>query len=314
MLSVLSPANNNRMLNVVGQKANGYHLLQTVYQFIDLCDSIHFAPNQSPQVNVEIYAPNNHQNLLINPKHNLITQAASALKDYCYQHKNMNQHYLDQLGADIRLHKQIPVGAGLGGVSSNAASTLLALTSLWDLPLDIDDLLTIGAHLGADVPVFIRGQNCWAEGIGEELTPIILPETWFCIVYPNCEVSTQAIFQSKQLTRSNPRINLFDFKNGKEFNSLEAVTRQLYKPVDECFKFLEQYGVAKMSGSGSSCFVEIGESDQSAFSDINCLLKSDKQYHQWQVFLTKSLARSPIASDQFLIDSSGSNQAVNHLA
>ena len=155
--------------------------------------------------------------------------------------------------------KRIPAGAGLGGGSSDAASTLLALNQLWNLNFSKSELASLGLKLGADVPVFVRGQSAWAEGIGEHLPPVELPSRHFLVITPACQVSTAEIFQHEDLTRNSPAIKIADFLGGRARNDCESITRKLYSEVDEALNWLDQHAPARMTGTGSSVFASFDD-------------------------------------------------------
>ncbi len=244
-LSLLAPAKLNLFLHVTGRRADGYHQLQTLFQLLDHGDLLHVAPRQRSGISLHI-ADTPFGRML--PRNgNLILRAADALarESGC------------RAGASIELEKQLPVGGGLGGGSSNAAAALLALNRIWKLDLSIEALCRIGVRLGADLPVFIRGRSAWGEGVGEILTPVKLPEQWYLVVTPPCEVSTATVFHDENLTRNAANIRIADFLAGSCRNDCEAVTRRLYPAVDEALTWLGRFGAARMSGTGASVFIEI---------------------------------------------------------
>ncbi len=244
-LSLPAPAKLNLFLHVTGRRDDGYHQLQTLFQLLDHGDLLHFAPRRRSGVSLRI--ADTPQGRKLPRSDNLILRAAAALarESGC------------KAGADIELEKRLPVGGGLGGGSSNAAATLLALNRLWKLGLSINALCRIGLRLGADLPVFLRGHSAWGEGIGEILTPVELPERWYLVVTPACEVSTAAVFRDENLTRNSANIRIADFLAGSCRNDCEPVTRRLYPAVDEALTWLGRFGAARMSGTGASVFVEI---------------------------------------------------------
>lgn len=244
-LSLPAPAKLNLFLHVTGRRDDGYHQLQTLFQLLDHGDLLHFAPRRRNGVSLRI--ADTPQGRLLSTSDNLILRAAAALarESGC------------RTGADIELEKRLPVGGGLGGGSSNAATALLALNRLWKLDLSIDALCRIGLRLGADLPVFLRGHSAWGEGIGEILTPVELPERWYLVVTPACEVSTAAVFRDENLTRNSANIRIADFLAGSCRNDCEPVTRRLYPAVDEALTWLGRFGAARMSGTGASVFIEI---------------------------------------------------------
>lgn len=235
-IEVLSPAKLNLFLHVTGRREDGYHTLQTVFQLLDWGDRLSFESKPSPGVALAAALDD------VTNDDNLIIKAARALDPS------------QQLGASIDLVKQIPMGGGLGGGSSNAAMTLLALNKLWKLDHDIDTLAKLGEQLGADVPVFVRGHSCWAEGIGEEITPIELPSLWFVILKPNCHVATAEIFRAPELTRNTAPITVSAFFAGHAKNDLQAAVETRYPEVRNAVLWLSQHGHAMMTGSGACVF------------------------------------------------------------
>jgi 4-diphosphocytidyl-2-C-methyl-D-erythritol kinase len=268
----LAPAKLNLFLHITGRRSNGYHELQTVFQFLDFCDRLFFTPRGDGIIR-RIEGPTH-----IPENQDLVLRAAHALQDAsgC------------TLGADIRLEKHIPVGAGLGGGSSDAATTLVALSQLWNLGFTPDELARIGLQLGADVPVFIRGRAAWAEGIGESLRPIVLPEPWFIVITPPVHVSTAEIFNAAELRRDSPAIAVEDFLAGHSRNDCEAVTCARYPQVRQALDWLRQHGAARMSGTGASVFLAC-ESQAQAES-----LRAQTS-QPWQVFVARGLNQSPLA-------------------
>jgi len=222
-LSLLSPAKLNLMLHITGRQADGYHQLQTLFQLLDYGDTLHFTVREDERIELSPAIPG------VASADNLITRAALALR----------RHSQCVKGIDIRLEKRLPMGGGIGGGSSNAATTLLALNTLWQTGLTIDELAHLGLQLGADVPVFVRGHSAWAEGIGEQLHAVNLPERWFCVLKPACEVATREIFSHKQLTRDSSPITMAAVFEQGGFNDCQAVVRALYPEVDFALDWLD---------------------------------------------------------------------------
>ena len=240
-LEVLSPAKLNLFLHVTGRKANGYHELQTVFQLLNWGDTVRFGVSDTPGIHLT-------SNLSgISDAENLITRAAKLLS------------LPDDIGICITVDKVIPLGGGLGGGSSNAAVTMLALNKLLNLGYSVDEMVEMGALLGADVPVFIRGQSAWGEGIGEQLTPIELPNRWYVIIYPGCPVSTEEIFTAPELTRNTPPITVSAFFDGAVRNDLQPVVASRYEPVKAALEWLSYRGSAMMTGSGACVFAAYDE-------------------------------------------------------
>ncbi|MEC7992122.1 MAG: 4-(cytidine 5'-diphospho)-2-C-methyl-D-erythritol kinase [Pseudomonadota bacterium] len=236
VIEALSPAKLNLFLHVTGQRANGYHELQTAFQLLDWGDRMHFEITDTPGITL-------HPPVAGVPKEdNLIFRAAAALG------------LPEDRGVAISIEKVIPMGGGLGGGSSNAAVTLLALNDLFDLGHSVDELAVKGAALGADVPVFVRGTSAWAEGVGDELTPLELPTRWFVIIYPDCHISTQEIFGAPELTRNTPPITVSAFFEGPVRNDLQPVVESRYEQVSTAIKWLSNHGSAMMTGSGACVF------------------------------------------------------------
>ncbi|MGH8447204.1 MAG: 4-(cytidine 5'-diphospho)-2-C-methyl-D-erythritol kinase [Solimonas sp.] len=233
-----APAKLNLFLHVTGRRADGYHELQTLFQFVDFGDSLYFVPRGDGEF-TRSGGPHG-----VSAENDLVLRAARAIR----------QASGATLGADIRVEKRIPMGAGLGGGSSDAATTLVALNRLWNLGLPADELAQIGLHLGADVPVFVRGYAAWAEGIGERLTPVIAEEPWYVIVVPPVSVSTAEIFKSPALVRDHARVDLEDYRAGRTGNACEAVTVALHPEVGQALAWLGGHAPARMSGTGASVF------------------------------------------------------------
>lgn len=234
-----APAKLNLFLHVTGRRGDGYHLLQSLFQFLDHGDSLFFVPRGDAQIR-RIEGPQG-----IPPEQDLVVRAARTIQraSGC------------ALGADIRIDKRIPLGGGLGGGSSDAATTLVALNRLWNLGFTTDELATLGLGLGADVPVFVRGQAAWAEGVGERLTPVELPEPWYVVLTPPVSVDTAEIFGAAELRRDCARISLQDYLEGATDNVCEPVTCARHPPVAEALTWLRRFGPARMSGTGASVFL-----------------------------------------------------------
>ncbi len=239
----LAPAKLNLFLHITGRRANGYHELQTVFQLLDFNDELGFVIRDDGVIT------RSGDRYGIPDDEELCCKAARLLRERA----NSN------LGVTISIDKQIPMGGGLGGGSSNAATTLIALNRLWGLDLSMLELANIGLQLGADVPIFVRGESAWAEGIGEQLTPIDLPERWFLVLTPNVHVSTKQVFAHKYLTRDSPAITIRDFRAGLAENQLEKVVRESYPEVANALKVLGKFGKARMTGTGASVFLDCND-------------------------------------------------------
>ncbi|MDD5240317.1 MAG: 4-(cytidine 5'-diphospho)-2-C-methyl-D-erythritol kinase [Sulfuricella sp.] len=237
-LTCPAPAKLNLFLHVVGQRPDGYHLLQTVFRFVDYGDSLSFSVRDDGEVRRVNSLPG------VDPERDLTMRAARLLQ----------QETGCRLGVAIALEKRLPMGGGLGGGSSDAATVLLALNRLWNLNLGRAELQELGLRLGADVPVFIFGESAFAEGIGEKLQPVALSAAWYVVLVPPVAVSTPEIFASKELTRATKPIKMPDFSTGCGHNDLEPVVCRMYPQVAECLAWLRGFGDARMTGSGACVF------------------------------------------------------------
>jgi 4-diphosphocytidyl-2-C-methyl-D-erythritol kinase len=237
-LSLPAPAKLNLFLHVTGQRDDGYHTLQTLFQFLDYGDTLHLSSRSDGKIALLSDLPG------VDAEDNLIVRAARLLKEASST----------PLGADIKLDKILPMGGGIGGGSSDAATTLLGLNHLWQTGLSIDQLAELGIHLGADVPVFVRGHAAWAEGVGEQLTPVELEEPWFLVVAPDCPVSTAEIFSDERLTRNSSPITLAAFVAGGGRNDCLPVVTTRYPEIRNTLILLNKYCEAKMTGTGSCLF------------------------------------------------------------
>lgn len=246
-LRLLSPAKLNLFLHITGRRADGYHNLQTLFQLLDYGDSLTFTLRDQNTITLTPELAG------VAFEDNLIIKAARLLEP----HKKL------PLGVDIQLEKRLPMGGGIGGGSSNAATTLVALNQLWQCDLNKAELQALGLQLGADVPVFVGAKTAWAEGVGEALQPIELPEQWFLIVQPDCHVSTAQIFSHKDLTRDTPAIKVAAFLEQGGKNDCQALVRKLYSQVDEALNWLEKFTHnAQMTGTGACVFAPFGSVEE----------------------------------------------------
>ncbi len=237
-----APAKLNLFLHITGRRADGYHELQSVFRLLDWGDRVQLQVREDGQVRrVGPSVPG------VAEADDLAVRAAVLLKN----HANVAQ------GVDIAVEKRIPAGGGFGGGSSDAATVLVALNALWKTGLDEDALAGLGLQLGADVPVFVRGRNAWAEGVGEQLTPLALPPAWYVVADPGVHVPTAALFASPDLTRDAPVAKIADFASGSLLgNAFEPVLRRREPAVEAVLIALDRIGRARLTGSGSGCFVE----------------------------------------------------------
>ena len=266
-----SPAKLNLFLHITGRRPDGYHLLQTVFQFIQLTDEIDFTVLESN----EIHRSSTMQG--VEMEDDLVVKAARSLK----------QETGCQFGADIFVKKNIPVGGGLGGGSSNAATTLVALNELWKTGLSAEELAEIGLSLGADVPIFIHAHSAWAEGVGEKLSPIEPEETHYLVIHPGCSVATETVFNADDLTRNTPPITIRDFLEGGGKNDCELVVRKHYEEVAKALDWLNEFAPAMLTGTGACLFAPFKDEQQA-----NAVI--EKMPGEWQGFVVKGLNTSPL--------------------
>jgi 4-diphosphocytidyl-2-C-methyl-D-erythritol kinase len=245
-----APAKLNLFLHILGRRPDGYHELQTCFQFVDLCDDLHIEVRQDGAIKRRRGAAG------VEESADLCVRAARALQNdsRC------------PLGADIDLVKRIPMGAGLGGGSSDAATCLVALNRLWGIDWPAERLAALGLKLGADVPVFVHGRAAWAEGVGEKLTPLRPPlapgEANYLILKPNVFVSTALVFQDPELTRNSPPITIHGFLASGGSNDCLGVVRRRYPEVARALDWLSQFGNARLTGTGACVFVELESMDR----------------------------------------------------
>ena len=266
-----APAKLNLFLYINGQRDDGYHELQTLFQFIDLCDYLTITANQSGRVSItpEI------DGLPIND--NLIYKAAMLLK----------QHGDKQLGATIHLEKNLPMGGGLGGGSSDAATTLLALNYHWDLNLTKTQLAQIGLSLGADLPIFIAGEASLAEGVGEQLTSVHPIENHYIVATPDCHISTPIVFQDKDLIRDTPKCSLAQLMSQNWLNNCEPIVKNSYPKVAKVIDWLVEYGPTRLTGTGACVFSTFATAQEAQ-------VVLDKSPSWLTAFSCKGLNTSPV--------------------
>nr|VFJ45329.1 MAG: 4-diphosphocytidyl-2-C-methyl-D-erythritol kinase [Candidatus Kentron sp. FW] len=291
-----APAKLNLFLHVTGRRPDGYHTLETVFQFLDLADDVILRVREDG----EIRRVTDLAGVL--PEEDLVVRAAKALKS----------ETASPLGVDIAMTKRIPMGGGLGGGSSDAATTLVGLNHIWGLGLDSETLAGIGLELGADVPVFVRGKASFASGVGENLVPVEPEEPWYLVIYPGCSVATKEIFNAPDLTRTTPPIkirglpgaggkiveeevsplplSLFFAEAG---NDCEAVARARYPQVDAALAWLSQYSTARMTGTGSCVFAPFFEAEEA--KRVLSILPNSGNINNgngWLGFITRGWNRS----------------------
>ena len=268
-----APAKLNLFLRIPGRRADGYHLLQTVFRLLDWGDTIRLRPRSDGRI---VRHGNSAPGL--EAADDLMVRAAQLLA---------KEAKIAQ-GADIAVEKRIPAGAGFGGGSSDAATVLVALNQLWDAGLDLDRLAALGLQLGADVPVFVRGDNAWAEGIGERLAAVELPPAWYVLADPGVHAVTAELFQAPELTRDAAPATISDFVSGAPLgNCFEPVLRRREPAVEAAFVALARIGRPRLTGSGSGCFVEFGD-PASAQAGLAMLPAG------WRAWIAEGATRSPL--------------------
>ncbi|WP_288130810.1 4-(cytidine 5'-diphospho)-2-C-methyl-D-erythritol kinase [Microbulbifer sp.] len=251
-LRLSAPAKLNLTLRILGRRADGYHELETVFQLLDFGDQLTF--HTRADNTIAVHCPD----LDIPPEQNLVYRAADLLR-----HSVGKNAGKEAVGADINLQKNLPAGGGIGGGSSDAATTLLALNHLWRCNLDLEQLAGLGRQLGADIPVFVHGHSAWAEGVGERLTPIAVEPMWYLVLTPDCHVSTGELFSHPRLTRDSAAITLAalrDRRLTKQWlaqyagNDFQPLVEALYPEVRNARAWLAQFGAAQLTGSGACVF------------------------------------------------------------
>ena len=274
-----APAKLNLFLHVTGRRDDGYHLLQSVFQLIDLRDELHFTLRDDDAIaRVTDIAG-------VPPEDDLVVRAARLLKSAA------EERGLATTGVDIAIDKRLPMGGGIGGGSSDAATTLIALNHLWDTRFDRAALMRIGLALGADVPFFLLGRNAFVEGIGEQLRPLDTPHAWFVLIHPGVAVPTPLIFKSPELTRDSKVVTIADFSErlpGFGKNDLQAVAARAFPPVADALKWLSDFGEARMTGSGA-CVFAVFASESDADETLRRVPET------WRAWKTRTLDAHPLA-------------------
>ena len=279
-----APAKLNLFLHVVGRRPDGYHELQTVFQFVDLADRVRIARRNDPLLRRTTAIPG------VDEAHDLAIRAARILRDASGVEE----------GADIAIEKRIPLGGGLGGGSSDAAATLVGLNRLWRLGMDTDRLAKLAVKLGADVPVFVRGRAAWAESVGERLIPLALEQPWYVLILLPFPVSTAAVFRAPALTRNSPRIRMNGLLGGGSETPVdverlldatrsdcEPVVRRLHPEVGEAMDWLSRYARARMTGTGATVFAPLGTRERAVKIASSVPLP-------WRGLAAQGMNRSPL--------------------
>ena len=266
-----APAKLNLMLRITGRRSDGYHSLQTVFQLLDFCDWLTFHSVDDGRVSLKSPIPG------VPEQDDLTVRAANLLK----------KHTACKQGVCIEIEKNLPMGGGLGGGSSDAATTLVVLNRLWGLGLSKQELMVLGLQLGADVPVFVFGCAAWAEGVGEELQEISLPEQWVVVLKPDCHVNTKEIFSAKELTRDSECIKISDFLAGDNRNDCSDVVCKQYLPVKRAIAELSSHGEARLTGTGACVFAQFSSKEKAEFA-------YDALKGNWLAYLVKGVNQSPL--------------------
>ena len=266
-----APAKLNLFLKITGRRSDGYHQLQTVFQLLVLSDWLNFSKRDDGSIRLQGNMSN------VESSENLIMRAAKLLQ----------ANASTEFGVDVVIKKVLPMGAGLGGGSSDAATTLVVLNELWQLNYSLDELAKMGLSLGADVPVFVLGKSAWAEGVGEEISPIVLDERWYLVVNPGSHVSTKEIFSHNRLTRDSSPITIRGFREGQLENDCLSVVRELDGKVDAMYQHFSMFTDVYLTGTGSSLFA-VCETREDALKLLN------KLPDDWAKWLVKGVNESPL--------------------
>ncbi|TWI60789.1 4-diphosphocytidyl-2-C-methyl-D-erythritol kinase [Pseudoduganella lurida] len=290
-----APAKLNLFLHVTGRRADGYHLLQTAFQLIDRADTLDFTLREDDAIRRVTAVPG------VPEEGDLIIRAARLL-----QQEVLRRTGALPPGVDIAIHKLLPMGGGLGGGSSDAATTLMALNALWKAGLSKDELMALGLPLGADIPFFIFGATAFAEGVGEALQPVAVPDAWYVVIEPGVQVPTASIFTSDHLTRNTPAVIMADFSGHyaeqgstlRQFgkNDLQQVATRLFPPVAQAVEWLGAYGDARMTGSGACVFCAFHSEEQAdaVLESFNAQALSATVPSTWKGWKAKALQEHPL--------------------
>ena len=274
-----APAKLNLFLYITGQRADGYHTLQTLFQFLDYGDTLSFEPRTDGVI--RLLTPIEG----VPDEENLIVRAARLLM----QQAQKTGRLPAGSGADIQIDKRLPMGGGLGGGSSNAATVLVALNHLWHCGLSVDELAELGLTLGADVPVFVRGHAAFAEGVGEILTPVEPEEKWYLVAHPGVSIPTPTIFRDPELPRNTPKRSIETLLKCEFSNDCEDIARKRFRKVDEALTWLLEYAPSRLTGTGACVFAE--------FDTESAALQVLEQAPAWlRGFVARGVNLSPLAS------------------
>jgi 4-diphosphocytidyl-2-C-methyl-D-erythritol kinase len=279
-----APAKLNLFLHVTGRRPDGYHLLQTVFQLIDHGDLLHFELRDDGAIRRTTDVAG------VPERSDLIVRAAELLKSAANRERDTTG-----LGANIAIEKRLPMGGGLGGGSSDAATTLIALNHLWQTGFSREQLMALGLQLGADVPFFLFGRNAFAEGVGEALTPVATLDCWYLVIEPGVSAPTASIFASPELTRNSKPVRITDFLEasiGFGKNDLQVVATKLFPPIAEALEWLKPYGEARMTGSGACVFCAFRH-EHEADEALRRVLKTGPA--RWKAWKARAIERHPLS-------------------
>ncbi|VFP86298.1 4-(cytidine 5'-diphospho)-2-C-methyl-D-erythritol kinase [Candidatus Erwinia haradaeae] len=272
-----SPGKLNLFLHIIGRRSDGYHNLQTLFQLLDYGDTLLVENDRSGEI-ILLKSLSG----VVDEK-NIIVRAAKLLRDQA----KLCSKLPDRVGATLKIEKRLPIGGGVGGGSSNAATVLVALNYLWDINFSVEQLAALGLKLGADVPVFIYGLSSFAEGIGELLTPIVLPNKWYIVIYPNVSINTFQIFNDPFLTRSTPYRQLRDLLLGESHNDCESIARHYCNELEQLINWVGLHAHPHLTGTGSCVFAEF-PTKVLALQTLSLVPK------RWAGFVARGINLSPL--------------------
>ncbi|ESS59752.1 4-(cytidine 5'-diphospho)-2-C-methyl-D-erythritol kinase [Enterobacter cloacae S611] len=278
MMTWPAPAKLNLFLYITGQREDGYHTLQTLFQFLDYGDTLTIEPRRDGKICLltPVEGVPDEENLIVRAARLLMKRAAAT------------ERLAAACGADIAIEKRLPMGGGLGGGSSNAATVLVALNHLWQCGLSVDELAQLGLTLGADVPVFVRGHAAFAEGVGELLTPVDPPEKWYLVAHPGVSIPTPLIFGDPELPRNTPVRSINTLLNCEFGNDCEVIARKRFREVDAALSWLLEYAPSRLTGTGACVFAEF-DTESSARQVL-------EQAPEWlNGFVARGVNLSPLA-------------------
>ncbi|MBK0081397.1 MULTISPECIES: 4-(cytidine 5'-diphospho)-2-C-methyl-D-erythritol kinase [unclassified Kosakonia] len=278
MMTWPAPAKLNLFLYITGQREDGYHTLQTLFQFLDYGDTLTIEPRRDGKICLltPVEGVPDEENLIVRAARLLMKRAAET------------ERLTPGCGADIAIEKRLPMGGGLGGGSSNAATVLVALNHLWQCGLSVDELAQLGLTLGADVPVFVRGHAAFAEGVGELLTPVDPPEKWYLVAHPGVSIPTPLIFGDPELPRNTPVRSINTLLNCEFGNDCEVIARKRFREVDAALSWLLEYAPSRLTGTGACVFAEF-DTESSARQVL-------EQAPEWlNGFVARGVNLSPLA-------------------